>query len=78
MKQIGHSPQDIADTWGVSRKTVLRAIRRGELPAVRIGPQSIRIMPVDAAAYYLKKSVNLSPVAPGLTNTGVAGMDRKP
>lgn len=65
MKQIGHSPQDIADQWGVSRKTVLRAIRRGELPAVWIGPQSLRIMPVDAAAYYARKSVNLSPVVPG-------------
>lgn len=59
------SPQELADFWGVSRRTILRAIRRGDLPAVRIGPQSIRITRVDAAAYYARKSSGLSPVVPG-------------
>lgn len=73
MKQIGFSPQEIADQWGVCRKTVLRAVRRGDLPAVWIGPQALRIMPVDAATYYLKKSVNLSPVVPGGGESQIAG-----
>lgn len=74
MKQKGFSPQDIADLWGVSRKTVLRAIRRGDLPAIWISPQSIRIMPVDASAYYLKKSVNLSPVVIACSRARIAGI----
>lgn len=77
MKQIGYSPQDIADQWGVHRKTVLRIIRRGELPAVRIGPQNLRIMPVDAAAYYSLKSTGLSPVVPGSTESPIESITPK-
>ena len=54
-----HSPADLAALWGVSRKTVLRAIRRGDLPAVRVGPQCIRVTPVDAAAFYAARSSGL-------------------
>jgi excisionase family DNA binding protein len=67
------SPAQLAKFWGCSRKTILRIIKRGELPAVRIGPQEIRVMKVDSAAYYARQSVNLSPVVPGLTKGRVAG-----
>ncbi len=65
------TPQDLAEQWGVHRKTVLRAIRRGDLPAVRIGPQTIRVTEVDAAIFYAKRASGvparsrLSSVAPG-------------
>lgn len=59
------SPAQLARFWGCSRKTILRIIRRGELPAVRIGNQELRVMNVDSAAYYAKKSIGLSPVVPG-------------
>lgn len=58
------SPAELADFWGCSRKTILRIIRRGELPAVHLTAQTIRVMAADAAAFYAKNSVGLSPVAP--------------
>lgn len=67
------SPAQLAKFWGCSRKTILRIVRRGELPAVRIGLQELRVMKVDSAAYYARQSVNLSPVVPGLTKSKVAG-----
>ena len=59
-----HSPADLAKFWGCSRKTILRIIARGDLPAVRLSPQTIRILAVDAAAFYAKHSAGLSTVAP--------------
>jgi excisionase family DNA binding protein len=59
-----YSPQQLADLWTCSRKTILRAIRRGDLPSVKIGPQTIRVLAVDASIFYLKNSRGLSPVVP--------------
>jgi excisionase family DNA binding protein len=67
-----YSPQQLADLWTCSRKTILRAIRRGDLPSVRIGPQTIRVLSVDAAVYYLKNSRGLSPVGLGSKSGDVA------
>ena len=64
MTSKAYSPAQLADFWGCSRKTILRAIRRGELPAVAIGPQTIRILAVDAAAFYARHARGLSPVVP--------------
>ena len=51
-----YSPAELAEFWGCSRKTILRIIRRGDMPAVKITPQTIRILAVDASAYYAKRS----------------------
>jgi len=64
MNPKAYSPADLAEFWGCSRKTILRIIARGDLPAVRLAPQTIRILKVDAAAYYATHSEGLSPVAP--------------
>lgn len=60
MKTSPYSPQELADFWNVSRKTVLRAIRSGRLPALKLGARTIRILPVDAAAYYAANAVGVS------------------
>lgn len=64
MRRKWYSPQDLAELWGVSRKTVLRAIRGGDLPAVRIRPQCIRVTPVDAAAYYATRASGIGDSCP--------------
>ena len=70
------SPQELADLWTCSRKTILRAIRRGALPSVKIGPQTIRVLAVDAAVYYLKNSRGLSPVVPSPASGDVAPVNK--
>lgn len=42
------SPQEVADMWGITRATVLNRITSGELPAVRIGSNRLRVAVVDA------------------------------
>jgi excisionase family DNA binding protein len=59
------SPEQLANLWTCSRKTILRAIRRGDLPSVKIGPQTIRVLAVDASVYYLRNSRGLSSVVLG-------------
>lgn len=34
---LGYSPKEVADSLGVSRKTILEAIKRKDLHAVRFG-----------------------------------------
>lgn len=41
--------QDVAEARNVSTTTVRRWIREGRLPAVRLGPQIIRVRPCDLA-----------------------------
>lgn len=67
-----YTPRQLAEFWNCSRETILRAIRRGDLPATRIGPQTIRILAADAAKFYainsnLSSVASVAPVAPGST-----------
>jgi excisionase family DNA binding protein len=55
-----YSPKELARFWSCSRKTILRAIESGDLVAIRLGPKTIRVTAVDAAAFYAMRS-NLSP-----------------
>ena len=64
MQPQGQSPQELAAFWNCICETILRAIRRGDLPAVRIGPKTIRVLKVDASAYYAAHSRCLLPSAP--------------
>lgn len=45
-----YSPKEIAEMWGISRETVLRLIRRGELQAIRIG-NVLRVADSELEAY---------------------------
>jgi excisionase family DNA binding protein len=39
---------DLAHYWGVSRRHIHKQIEQGDLPAVRLGPRSIRVATQDA------------------------------
>jgi excisionase family DNA binding protein len=45
------SPQEVADRIGVSKDTVLRLLRSGRLPGVKIGWRSWRITEDNLAAF---------------------------
>jgi len=40
-----YSTKEAADRWGVSRLTVIRALRAGKLRAVRLGPRGHYLIP---------------------------------
>ncbi|MCK9793082.1 helix-turn-helix domain-containing protein [Isoptericola sp. 4D.3] len=46
-----------ADRAGTSVDTIYRAIRRGELGAIRFGPRTIRVPEDELAAYIARKTV---------------------
>jgi excisionase family DNA binding protein len=45
------SIEQVAQRWGVTKKSVQVKIRSGDLPAVRLGQKSIRIRLEDIEAY---------------------------
>jgi excisionase family DNA binding protein len=47
---------DLAQYWGVSRKQIHKQIEEGNLPAIRLGPRSLRI-PTQGAADFECRSV---------------------
>jgi len=49
------TPHILAHRWGVNRMTILRLIRSGELPVLKINARVFRIAEVDAAALYARK-----------------------
>lgn len=48
------TPEEVAERWRVSEKTVQRLIRAGKLSHVRIGRQ-VRLRPSDVQKYESKK-----------------------
>ncbi len=54
------SPHTLAQRWGVSRKTVLRLVRSGDLPVHRLNARVYRIAEADAEAYARKRYGHLS------------------
>lgn len=62
---------DLARLWGCSRKTVLRLIHAGELPAMRLGAKTYVIAEVDAALFYATRKGGLGASgASGASNRG--------
>jgi excisionase family DNA binding protein len=45
------TPAEVARLYRISEETVLRAIRSGQLAAVRVGRKKIRIRAADAAGF---------------------------
>jgi excisionase family DNA binding protein len=54
-----YSPQAVADLLGLPKSTVLAAIEKGELPAIRYNARVIRITAVDSAAWFASKGGRL-------------------
>ncbi len=49
-----YSPKEAVEILGVCTVTVLRMIRRGEIPACKIGSRTIRIEEKDLEAFKAK------------------------
>jgi excisionase family DNA binding protein len=54
------SPHTLAQRWGVSRETILRAVRTGELPVHRVNSRVYRIAETDAAVLFVKRYGNIA------------------
>ena len=53
--------RDVAELLGVSAETVLRYVRRGELPAIRLPGGAIRFQPDDLDAWLAGRAVGSPP-----------------
>lgn len=62
MNATYHTPAQAADFFGLSKKTILRAIKTGELAAIKYNSKVFRIMSVDGAAWYAAKGGRLKNV----------------
>jgi excisionase family DNA binding protein len=47
---------DLANYWGVSRRHIHKQIEQGDLPAVRLGPRSIRVATEDAIDFERRRT----------------------
>jgi excisionase family DNA binding protein len=52
---VSYSPQEAADLLGIPKSTVLTAIERDELPAIRYNARVFRITATDCAAWYASR-----------------------
>jgi excisionase family DNA binding protein len=48
---------DLANYWGVSRRHIHKQIEQGDLPAVKLGPRSIRVSTQDALDFERRRTV---------------------
>jgi excisionase family DNA binding protein len=48
---------DLARYWQVSRKQIYKQIGEGKLPAIRLGPRSLRIRTRDATEFELRSTL---------------------
>ncbi|MFK7849632.1 MAG: hypothetical protein AB8D78_01535 [Akkermansiaceae bacterium] len=55
MKYVLHSPKEVAAITGLKKRDVLEAIRKGELPTVKLNKRNFKISAVGAAAWYTTK-----------------------
>ncbi|RFD20121.1 DNA-binding protein [Komagataeibacter melaceti] len=60
---------DVASAWGCSHQHVRNLIKRGELPAIRIG-SLFRIRPDDVEAYENREECQKAPPAPTASQSG--------
>ncbi|WP_138223395.1 excisionase family DNA-binding protein [Nibricoccus aquaticus] len=57
IKPVWLSPHVVALRWGVHKRTVLRAIASGQLPALRVNGRVLRVSETDAAMFYARSCV---------------------
>ncbi|RYD17969.1 MAG: DNA-binding protein [Verrucomicrobiaceae bacterium] len=63
------TPGEIALKYGLSLKTIYRAVQAGDLPCLRINRRVFRITDVDAALWYLAKGMSTTSTTPNGENT---------
>jgi excisionase family DNA binding protein len=51
---------DLARYWMVSRRHIYKQIEEGKLPAIRLGPRSLRIRTSDATKFELRSMIGPS------------------
>ena len=61
---ITHSPQEVSELLGVPKSTILSAIERNELPAIRWNRRVFRVTAVDCALWYATKGGRLKSTTP--------------
>jgi excisionase family DNA binding protein len=67
---ITYAPKQVSDLLGLPKSTVLAAIERAELPAIRFNARVYRITALDAAVWYaskggrLKSTTSATPTSP--------------
>ena len=71
-----YAPQQVSDLLGLPKSTILAAIDRGELPAIKFNRRVFRITATDAAIWYSSKGGRLktTPTTPTTSPaTSIAG-----
>ena len=68
-----YSPQQVADLLGLPKSTILAAIERDELPAIKFNARLYRITATDCAAWYAMKGGKLKSTTPPTVTTPQAG-----
>ena len=68
-----YSPQQVSDLLGLPKSTVLAAIERDELPAIRFNARVYRITATDCAAWFSMKGGRLKSTTPTTPTTPTAG-----
>lgn len=61
MKSEYLTPQEVAGKFGVSAKTIYRAIQNGSLKCHRINGRVFRIIETDAALWWLMSTTGTTP-----------------
>ena len=64
-----YSPKQVADLLGLPKSTVLAAIERNELAAIRFNQRVYRVAAVDAAAWYATKGGRVKSTTPTTPTT---------
>jgi len=59
-----YKPQQVAELLGLPKSTILAAIERDELPAIRYNRRVYRVTATDAAAWYCMKGGKLKSTTP--------------
>lgn len=68
-----YSPQQAADLLGLPKSTILAAIDRNELPAIKFNARLYRITATDCAAWFAMKGGRLRSTTPTTPTTPQAG-----
>jgi len=55
------SPTQVAELLGVSRSSVLRLLRSGALPCVRVGPRTLRVSVNELERFVAARMIPASP-----------------
>jgi len=69
------APAHVAAILGVSRSTVLRLVRTGQLPCIRVGPRTIRVSVEELERFLATRSTPSQRASAKSGHTGVQSDD---